>query len=62
MAIARFVARKSGLLGKDDLEVGRADMIAEQFQEYMDSKSSHGNVRRLCLQTLFTYFSILCSF
>ena len=38
MAIARFVAQKAGLAGKDDLESAKAGMIADQCQEYMDSK------------------------
>ncbi len=37
MAIARFVARKTGLAGDDDVEFARADIIAEHVNDAITS-------------------------
>ncbi len=36
--IARFVARKAGLAGKDDIEMARADVMADQVADLIISR------------------------
>ena len=38
LAIARFIAKKTGLAGDTDRQQAEADSMAEQCQEYCDSK------------------------
>ena len=38
MAIARFVAKESGLGGKDNITAARADMIVDSITEYINGE------------------------
>ena len=37
MTIARFLAKKAGLYGKDELEQAKADQIADYISDYNNS-------------------------
>ena len=40
MTIARFVARKAGLAGNNDLEMARADQVADSMIDALTSESN----------------------
>jgi glutathione S-transferase len=45
ISIARFLAKKTGLHGKDDLEQARADMIVDYVTDFNNSKGAHNRAR-----------------